>query len=73
MTGFAFCVCVVKAWFIHPVGYSVRCRGDRLGYHIVYIDDGLPCDSTSLNGTKYHEIKELVEHAGEEMISSNKR
>ena len=73
MTGFAFCVCVVKAWFIHPVGYSVRCRGDRLGYHIVYIDDGLPCDSTSLKDTKYHKINELVNHVVEEVVSCIKR
>ena len=43
---------VMKAWFIYSVGYNVRCNGNRLGYCFVYIDDDLPCDSTSLKYTK---------------------
>ena len=64
---------IAKAWFIHPVGYIVRCRGNCLGYRFVYIDDGLPCDSTSLKCTRYHKINELVEHVVKEIVSCNKR
>ena len=49
--------CVAKAWFINPVGYSVMCRGDCLGYIFVYINDYFPCDSTSLKCTKQHKDK----------------
>ena len=47
MTCFVLFFGVVKAWFIHQVGYSVRCVGDCLGYCFVDIDDDLPCDSTT--------------------------
>ena len=52
MTSFASFVGIPNTWFIDPVGYSVRCRGDRLGYGVVDMDDGLPCNSTSLKCTK---------------------
>ena len=53
MTSFASFVGILNAWFIDPVGYSIRCRrGDCLGYGVVDMDDGLPWDSTSLKCTK---------------------
>ena len=50
-----FCVIffgVAKAWFIYPVGYYFRYRGNQPGYYFVYIDNDLPYDSTSLKCTK---------------------
>ena len=64
---------ITKAWFIYPVGYNVRCRGDCLGYGFVYVDDSASCNTISFKCTKLHEIKEYVEHVLEEIISSNKR
>ena len=52
MTSFTLFVGIPNAWFIDPVGYSVRCRGNRLGYGAVDMDDGLSCNSTSLKCTK---------------------
>ena len=51
MTSFTLFVDIPNTWFIDSVGYSVMCRGDRHEYGVANMDDGLPCDSTSLNVT----------------------
>ena len=73
MTSFTLFVDIPNTWFVDPVGYSVMCRGDCLGYGVVNIDDGLPCNSTSPKGTKLHKMNELAEHEFEDMVSYDKR
>ena len=46
MTSFVLFVGILNVWFIDPVGYNVRCRGDCLGYYVIDMNDGLPCKST---------------------------
>ena len=52
MTSFKLFVGILNAQFIDPAGYSVKFRGDYLEYGVVNMDDGLPCNSTSLKCTK---------------------
>ena len=52
MTSFTLFVDVPNTWFVDPVGYSVRCRGDCLEYGVVNMDDDLLCNSASLKGKK---------------------
>ena len=63
IAGFTMFLGVSDAWFINPVAYSDRCRGDDLGQCFKYTYDGLTCDDTSPKCTKHHKINDLVENA----------
>ena len=42
---------VLDEWFINPVAYSGRCRGDNLRQYFIYIYKSFACDGTSLEST----------------------
>ena len=73
MTSFASVVGIGNVWFVDPDGHSVRCINDCLDQRVVDMDDGLPCNNTSLKCEKYHKMNELVENVLEDMVSCNKR
>ena len=52
IAGFTIFLGVSDAWFINPVAYSNRYRGDNLGQCFIYIHDGFACDGAGLECTK---------------------
>ena len=62
IAGFTIFFGLSDAWFINPVVYGDRCRGDDLRQCLKYIYNGFACDGAGLECTKQHKINDLVEH-----------
>ena len=52
IAGFTIFLGVLDVWFINPVAYNNRCRGDDLEQYLKYIHDSFACDGAGLECTK---------------------